>query len=67
MPLSTAMAGLGKMIDLFKSVTGSHPAVIGIDFDSFSCRLAEAIQEAKDKHRKNVADTYNRGGVNTVA
>lgn len=50
-----------------KSVTGSHPAVIGVDFSGFSGQSAEAIQEAKVKLRKNVADTYNRGGVTTVA
>jgi len=50
-----------------KSVTGSHPAVIGVDFSGFSGRPAEAIQQAKESVRKNVVDTYNRGGVTTVA
>jgi len=50
-----------------KSVTGSHPAMIGVDFSGFSGRSPEAIKEAKDKLRKNVADTYDRGGVTTVA
>jgi mannan endo-1,4-beta-mannosidase len=50
-----------------KSVTGSHPAVIGIDFSGFSGRPPEAIQKATDNLRKNVVDTYNRGGVTTVA
>lgn len=49
-----------------KSVTGSHPAVIGIDFSGFSCRSPKAIQKAKESLRKNVVDTYNRGGVTTV-
>lgn len=50
-----------------KSVTGSHPAMIGVDFSGFSGRSAEDIQKAKDRLRKNVVDTYNRGGVTTVA
>ena len=50
-----------------KSVTGSHPAVIGVDFSGFSGRSAEEIQKAKEALRKNVVDTYNRGGVTTVA
>ncbi|GEO03746.1 mannan endo-1,4-beta-mannosidase [Adhaeribacter aerolatus] len=50
-----------------KSVTGSHPAVIGVDFSGFSGRPHEAIKKAKENLRKNVVDTYNRGGVITVA
>ncbi|MCC9166971.1 beta-mannosidase [Pontibacter sp. XAAS-A31] len=50
-----------------KSVVGSHPAVIGVDFSGFSGRPPEAVQKAKDALRKNVVDTYNRGGVTTVA
>ena len=50
-----------------KSVTGSHPAVIGVDFSGFSGRPDEAIRRAKEELRKNVIDTYNRGGVTTVA
>jgi len=50
-----------------KSVTGSHPAVIGVDFSGFSGRSPEAIQSAKEALRKNVINTYNRGGVTTVA
>src|SRR3954469_22623795 len=30
-----------------KSVTGSHPAVIGVDFSGFTGRPAEAVQKAK--------------------
>src|ERR671920_2077347 len=30
-----------------KSVTGSHPAVVGVDFSGFSGRSPEAIQKAK--------------------
>ena len=50
-----------------KSVTGSHPAVIGVDFSGFSGRSEENIKRAKDALRTNVVDTYNRGGVTTVA
>lgn len=50
-----------------KSVTGSHPAVIGVDFSGFSGRSPEAIAESKEDLRKNVVDTYNRGGVTTIA
>lgn len=50
-----------------KSVTGSHPAVIGIDFGGFSGRTAEEIEREKAKLKKNVVATYERGGVTTVA
>ena len=50
-----------------KSVTGSHPAVIGVDLLGFTGRTDEEIKKAKDDLRKNVSDTYNRGGVTTVA
>ncbi len=50
-----------------KSVTGSHPAVIGIDFSGFSGRQPEEIEKAKKELRENVLDTYHRGGVITAA
>ncbi len=50
-----------------KSVTGSHPAVIGVDFAGFSGRSPQAIQTAKNEVRKTVIDTYNRGGVSTIS
>lgn len=50
-----------------KSVTGSHPAVIGVDIMGFSGRPLESIAQSKESLRKNVVDTYNRGGVTTVA
>lgn len=50
-----------------KSVTGSHPAVIGVDFSGFSGRPPEVIETSKENLRKNVVDTYNRGGVTTIA
>jgi mannan endo-1,4-beta-mannosidase len=50
-----------------KSVTGSHPAVIGVDLSRFTGGSAEETQKAKDDLKKIVADTYDRGGVVTVA
>ena len=50
-----------------KSVTGSHPAVIGVDISGFSGRPAAAIEKAKSDLKKNVEDTYNRGGVTTIS
>ena len=50
-----------------KSVTGSHPAVIGVDFSGFSGRAPDAIDRSKKNLRKVVVDTYDRGGVTTIA
>ena len=50
-----------------KSVTGSHPAVIGVDFSGLSGRPPEAIEKTKESLRRQIADTYDRGGVTTVA
>jgi mannan endo-1,4-beta-mannosidase len=50
-----------------KSVCGSHPAMIGVDFSGFSGRPKDAVDQEKEKLRKNVVDTYNRGGVTTAA
>ncbi|WP_289659340.1 glycoside hydrolase family 26 protein [Flavobacterium panacagri] len=50
-----------------KSVTGSHPAVVGIDFSDFSGRSDEQFQKTKEILRKNVINTYERGGVTTVS
>jgi mannan endo-1,4-beta-mannosidase len=50
-----------------KSVTGSHPAVIGVDFSGLSGRPDSMVEKEKDALRKTIADTYNRGGVTTVA
>ena len=50
-----------------KAVTGSHPAVIGIDFSGFSGRPAEAIREAKSSAKKVTEAAYNRGGVITAS
>lgn len=50
-----------------KSVTGSHPAVIGVDFGGLSGRPQNEIEKTKISLRKNISDTYDRGGVTTVA
>ncbi len=50
-----------------KSVTGSHPAVIGVDFSGLSGRPKKDIEAEKNAMRKNIAATYNRGGITTVA
>lgn len=50
-----------------KSVTGSHPAVIGVDLSAFSGNSPEAVEKAKHNVRKTVVDTYNRGGVITIS
>ena len=49
-----------------KSVTGSYPAVIGVDFSDFSGRGTEVAEKAKADVRQNVINTYNRGGVTTA-
>lgn len=50
-----------------KSVTGSHPAVIGVDFSGLSGRPDSLIDKEKIILRKNIAGTYNRGGITTVS
>ena len=50
-----------------KSVCGSHPAIIGVDLSGISGRNPQAIEQTKVSLRKNVVDTYNRGGITTVA
>lgn len=50
-----------------KSVTGSFPAMIGVDFNGLSGKPKEDIEKTKEALRKNVVDTYNRGGVTTAA
>ena len=50
-----------------KSVTGSHPAVIGVDFSGLSGRPDSIIEKTKTFLRKNISGTYNRGGITTVA
>ncbi len=50
-----------------KSVSGSHPAVIGVDFSGLSGRPPEMIERTKETLRKQIVDTYDRGGITTVA
>jgi len=50
-----------------KSVTGSHPAVVGIDFSGFSGHSKDEIQKTKEVLKKNVIATYERGGITTVS
>lgn len=51
-----------------KEATGSHPAVIGHDFAGFTG--SESLEETKremERLTKLISDTYNRGGVTTIA
>jgi mannan endo-1,4-beta-mannosidase len=50
-----------------KSVTGSHPAVVGVDFSGLSGRPGSEIEKNKQNLLKIITDTYNRGGVVTVS
>ncbi len=50
-----------------KSVTGAHPAVIGVDFSGLSGRPDEQVENEKKLLQKNIQDTYNRGGVITAS
>lgn len=50
-----------------KSVTGSHPAVIGVDFSGLSGRPVDEIEKNKEALRKNISATYDRGGITTVS
>jgi len=50
-----------------KSVTGSHPAVIGIDVHGITTGTKASIERNSQKLKKIVEDTYNRGGVVTIA
>ncbi|SNR51817.1 glycoside hydrolase family 26 protein [Lutibacter flavus] len=52
-----------------KSVVGSHPAMIGVDLSGFSGlnKTRKDIEDEKERLKQNVVETYNRGGVTTVA
>jgi mannan endo-1,4-beta-mannosidase len=50
-----------------KSVTGSHPAVIGVDLSGLSGLPDSIIEKNKNSLIKNITDTYNRGGVTTLS
>ena len=59
-------SGEGGRSDV-RSVTGSHPAVIGVDFLGLSGAPENSIQYTKKQLQQTIADTYNRGGVITVS
>jgi len=50
-----------------KSIIGSHPAVIGVDFSGLSGQSENKIKNNIQHLVKNISDTYNRGGITTVA
>lgn len=50
-----------------KSVTGSHPGVIGVDFSGLSGRPDLDIQKEKVVLQKLISETYNRGAVVTAS
>lgn len=50
-----------------KSVTGSHPAVVGVDIHGITTGTQSSIERNCHKLKKIVEDTYNRGGIVTVA
>lgn len=50
-----------------KSVVGSHPAVIGVDFAGLGSTNADAVAKEKAHLRKVIVDTYNRGGIITIS
>jgi mannan endo-1,4-beta-mannosidase len=50
-----------------KSVTGSHPAVIGVDFMTLSGMPDSAIEKNKRYLIKQITEDYNRGCITTVS
>ena len=52
-----------------KSIVGSHPAVIGIDINGLSGlnKTRKDIENEKERLKKNVTDTYTRGGITTIS
>ncbi|HPZ88813.1 MAG TPA: glycosyl hydrolase, partial [Flavihumibacter sp.] len=50
-----------------KSVTGSHPAVIGVDFMGLSGLPPDQIAANRQALIQEITATYNRGGLTTVA
>lgn len=50
-----------------KSVTGSHPAVIGVDISGLSGVPQDVIESNMEALRKNITATYDRGGVTTIS
>lgn len=50
-----------------KDVTGSHPAVIGLDFEKVTSPDQQQFEKAKESLVMAVSDTYKRGGISTFA
>lgn len=50
-----------------KDITGSHPAVIGLDFADVTVNNTSQFFKEKDKLVRSVRDTYHRGGISTFA
>ena len=50
-----------------KLVTGSHPAIVGVDFSGLSGKTEDEINQTKKHLKANIEATYNRGGITTVA
>lgn len=50
-----------------KDVTGSHPAVIGLDFADVTTSDTEKSEKSKRFLMASVSDTYKRGGITTFA
>lgn len=50
-----------------KSVVGSHPAVIGVDFGGMSGQSEKEIKKYENDLGQNVIDTYERGGLTTIS
>ncbi|GAO45534.1 glycoside hydrolase family 26 protein [Flavihumibacter petaseus] len=50
-----------------KSVTGSHPAVIGMDLMGLSGLPDVQVQKNFDGLVTHITDTYNRGGITTLS
>jgi mannan endo-1,4-beta-mannosidase len=50
-----------------KSITGSHPGVIGVDFSGLYGSSEEVVEKQKLSLIKYISEAYNRGGVITAA
>lgn len=50
-----------------KDVTGSHPAVIGLDFANVTTSDSSKYRKAKNVLVSSVKETYQRGGISTFA
>jgi mannan endo-1,4-beta-mannosidase len=50
-----------------KSITGSHPGLIGVDFSGLYGYSEEVVEKQKLSLIKYISEAYNRGGVITAA